>query len=168
MEHKIRIAMKFMDECHRVAGKLMEEQAHVDIVMCNVLREISGLDVKMSQAIFYTLDSFKARCDMLQRVAGSADNPEVLAKTNELIKGCQKINNQRKKLAHSLITVSDPGPEGKLIAYNPKTYNPDKIEPLTEGYLKDRLQQANTGRKQAFAAYSELCDILEVPPTLST
>lgn len=164
---EIKTTQSFVQKCHQVSGAIMEKSAHADILMCNALRVMTGLDASMAQAIFYTLDSIKPRCQMLRRVMKASRKSDLIKPIEQIISSSQKINNQRTKLAHSIITISDIGPDGKMIAYNPKNFDPEKIQPLTDGYLRDRLEQANSGLKELIEAYAEICRVLGVPATLT-
>lgn len=151
------------DEHHVIVGKLEHNACAAEAMMFAVFRILSGTSVKVARAIFYTLDSFPGKKNLLLRVARETANPEELDLIDLVISGVEKCNNQRKQVAHSIMLFTDTSTmSGLTKIISPKTDGKGKL-PSKEWHAH-LLEDSYSGGQEVTSAFQKICQKRGVPP----
>jgi hypothetical protein len=140
-------------------GKLEHNAAAAEGIMFGAFTLIGGLKPNISRAIFYALDSFPGKRGLLRRVAEEqkldATETELMEK---IISGAEVANNQRKQVAHGMMSFAT------VRIYSPKNQPQPKIP--SKEWHNDLLQKSQAAGLAAKAAFEALCQKRGVPPTI--
>ena len=148
-----------------VVGLLLEIGSTSDLILCATFGCLTGLDDKLCQAIFFTMDAFPARRELLRRTTaaigcGKAETQFV----EQIIKAAESVNEQRKKVAHTLMTSSATNPGSVLVIHMKQTENWKYS--VTGRDLETWTKVANAALDRCLAAYQGLCKLRGIQPRL--
>jgi hypothetical protein len=154
------------DDYLLATGKLVSNAAVTDVLMFSAFQILSSCEVRIATAIFYALDSFPPRKQMLTRVMNVGGDEEDKQYVSAIIAAAEKANNQRKVVAHSLASFESADMKGKFVLHNPKSQTYDK-KPVTKKYLKSLISLSSEAVQSGLQAFQSLCKKHVVPPTPS-
>lgn len=124
-------------EILKLAGILVHRSAVTEACMFMAFKIISGCPQKIAQTIFYTLDTLQGKKSLLNRIASAVGDKQDQALVKEFIKAAEKSSNQRRDLAHSLITSENVKGIKVHKLYHPKTKRHEEVSrEMVETYLR--------------------------------
>jgi hypothetical protein len=110
------------DEAFRVHGKVVHNAALADSYMYEVFHHYAGTTRAIAQAIFFTLDSSKARHTLTTRTARAAKADDgALKAIDKLAAAISKTLEHRNSIAHAFLLQDDQiFSDGEIRVVNPK------------------------------------------------
>lgn len=115
---------QFPEHLQRI-GLLAVEANHIDALLETLFRTLTGLEQKITYAIFGEISSQRLRRDIITQLIGArlTGEPQLLADWEPLNKRLAKFSVRRAAIVHSVYsgTISDK-------AANPITYDPHEVE----------------------------------------
>jgi len=152
-----------VDELRRAAGNLLQNASTNEMFMCNAFKILSGCDIKIATAIFYTLDSLPAKKTLLKRVLDVKSDEEEKKLVNAIIDAAEKSNNQRKDISHSLLAFKSPDINSAFTLYRPKS---SESKSVTKNSLATLIRHSQDAITEAQQAFEQLCQKRGVPVQL--
>lgn len=175
-----------IDEAFRVHGKVVHNASLADAYMYELFHHYAGTTRAIAQAIFFTLDSAKARHVLTMRTAraANADDPAIKA-IDKLALAIGKVTEGRNKIAHAFLLQDDPiFSEAEIRLLNPKTpfsgsrraKSAGRLLPegpelqsrtISQTSLQKALQTSDDHLLAATAAFREICRNLGIKPRVT-
>jgi hypothetical protein len=147
-----------LEELMLITGRVDHITAFTDAMLFSAFRVLTLLKPKTAAAIFYTVDSFHGRAELLRRVAeveGDGADKELVKK---LIAAGEKANNQRRELAHGMVSGLDE--KTPMEYFKPKSR---KATQVTKGWLDQHSNNAGDAMGEAHQVFAILCTKHNVP-----
>lgn len=164
------------NEAFRVHGKIVHNAALADAYMYEVFHHYAGTTRAIAQAIFFTLDSSKARNTLTIRTARAAKaDKNAIEAIDKLAAAISKTLEHRNTIAHAFLLQDDPVfSDGEIKVLNPKaahaggrrgkSANPSS--PANPGHptnivsptsLQQSLHASDQNLRAATLAFREVC-----------
>lgn len=144
-------------------GGLTLFAALTDAVLFSAFVVVSGIEVKLARAIYYTLDAIPTRKAMINRVLNISADKATKKLVHEIMQAVDKAHGPRNELAHALVLMDETTKGG--MRFSPKDQQQPN-RPVTEAYLRSLLDPAHEATMEAGYAYRRLCGKLGVPDKL--
>jgi hypothetical protein len=173
-----------MQEAFRVHGQIVHHAALADCLLFEIFRHFSGCARPIAQAIFFTLDSAKAKETLTTRTARAAGaKQDTIDQVGKLTVAIQRVLDHRNAIAHAFLMIHDPifdDPEIRLI--NPKTVHakskavrvrtdekspPPRKDQVSATSLQKSLSESNLHLSKAMQEFRSLCRHIGIQPQLS-
>ena len=149
-----------------VAGQLLHNSAATDHFMFMAFKVLANIaDVRIAKAIFYNLDSFPARRNLIKRVMEINPDPETDKLLDEIMNAAQKSLNQRRQVAHGIIVHETPQDDSPFKLMLPKSMKSEAVA-VTQDSLDTLLGHSRDAFHAGASAFQRLCERHKVPPTL--
>lgn len=169
-----------LKEAFRVHGQIVHHAALADCLLFEIFRHFSGCTRPIAQAIFFTLDSAKAKETLTVRTATAAGAQEDAVKlVKKLTEAISDVLQHRNAIAHAFLMLHDPifeAAEIRLInpkhAHKPKrlnsaqsqTHHTDQVSVTS---LQHSLHESNRHLNKATREFRALCRHIGIQPELS-
>jgi hypothetical protein len=146
-----------------IVGKLEHNAAATELAMCTALRVLLGCAPNVARAIFFTLDSFPGKRQLLRRIVREVGDAKEAELVEDIIAASEKSNNQRKEVAHALMLFDADNLASGFKVYSPKSHDKKLATKEWHQHLFDASFQALT---EGMTALAKLCEKRQVPLTL--
>jgi len=130
--------------------------------MATALKMLLKWLFKTASAIFFTLDSFASRKELLKRIVAANGDFKDREMLDDIIAATNKANNQRREVAHALILSKHPTRLTDFAILRPKSGN--KVI-VTKGWLSRLMHQSFEAGKECFLAFQKLSQKHGAPAT---
>lgn len=150
------------DEYFIAVGKVVQNAILCESIMATSLKILLKSSFKTASAIFFTLDSFSSKKELLNRtvvVSGDSKDKEMI---DDIIAAANKANNQRREVAHALILFKHPDRPTDFAIRRPKSGDKRIV---TKGWLSNLMGQSFEAGKECFLAFQKLSQKHRVPAT---
>jgi len=148
-------------EYFELVGSLIAHASVNEMFMFNAFHTLSGCKPLLAASIFYTLDSFPGKKNLLLRVLSSVGDEQDKVLINGIISASEKSNKQRRVVAHSMVFVDDTTGKAQGII-TPKT--PDKIVPVSKEWSESLIRLAQEALVEGRDFHERLCAKYGVSP----
>lgn len=146
-------------------GRLVNMASVADALMHESFVMLSGCTPAIAKAIYYSVDSFNARRNMMQRILEVSGDEEDSRLINALVASTKAVNTKRNELAHAVLCTQNPDTKPELIRVNIK--NQKKSEQvITKRYLRTLDSYALRRLIQMQETFESFCEKRKVPPSL--
>jgi hypothetical protein len=138
------------DEYLIAVGTVTQNAALGDTVMATALGILLECPFKTASAIFFTIDSFMTKRSLLSRVAeasGDATDQQLIL---EIIQAAERMNSQRRAVAHTYIVTNNPDLSKPFAIHRPKS---GKTIHATKGWLSDLQHESARACKDCIEAF---------------
>lgn len=145
------------------AGRILQNAALNEHLLCLAFRTISGCEMKLASAIFYTLDSLPAKKSLLMRVLevkGDAEDKRII---KTLIDAAETANNQRKQIAHAILMWENPELKPDFHVYRPKSR---ELYLATKDSMATVEKHSQDALSKGIAAFQTLCEKHAIPANI--
>lgn len=173
-----------LKEAFRVHGQIVHHAALADCLLFEIFRHFSGCTRPIAQAIFFTLDSAKAKETLTVRTAIAAGaDAETTASVESLAVAIGGVIKHRNDIAHAFLLLYDPIFEDAVVRrINPKkahakqktvkhqnsaqsqTHHTDQVSVTS---LQHSLHESNRRLSKALKEFQALCQRIGIQPELS-
>ena len=132
-----------------------------DAIVFTAFKILSGCPTKTARAIFYTLDAFQAKRQLLTRLVDAVGNGDDKQLIGAILDAAQKSNNQRQQISHSLLAWKGT----KRIPYvlSPKS---NLSTPATKKWMQTLVSHTHDASNECRAAFLKLALKHGVSPKL--
>jgi hypothetical protein len=96
------------DEYFIAVGKVVQNAILCESIMATALKMLLKCSFKTASAIFFTLDLFASRKELLKRIVAANGDSKDREMLDDIIAAANKANNQRREVAHALILFEVP------------------------------------------------------------
>jgi hypothetical protein len=150
------------DEYLIAVGKVTQNAAVGDAIMATALRYLIPCPMKTANAIFFTVDSLANKKALLNRVVAVTGDTTDQQLIQAMIKAAEKMNNQRREVAHAFMLTKNPDGSGPFAVQRPKSGN--KVF-VSKGWLKHLVNQSAQASRDCLDAFRKLAQKHNRPPT---
>ena len=143
-----------------IVGKLEHLATVTELILCGALRVLLGCQPKVARAIFYTLDSFPGKRNLLQRVVAEVGDDRDKTLVDAMIAAAERASNQRRQVAHAVVFFKEQDLGSSFKIFSPKSGDEKQVSKEWHQHLYDHSSEA---QKAGLEAYAELCQKRGVP-----
>lgn len=173
-----------LKEAFRVHGQIVHHAAIADSLLFEIFRHFSGCTRPIAQAIFFTLDSLKAKETLTIRTCRAAEaNVETINLVKSLAVAIGKVVKHRNDIAHAFLLLHDPiFEDAEIRLINPKIAHAEPRKPkgqisaqsqphhrdqVSVTSLQHSLHESNRHLSMALKEFQALCQHIGIQPALS-
>src|SRR6185295_15356472 len=91
------------DEYFIAVGKVVQNAILCESIMATAMRIVLKCPFKTASAIFFTLDSFSSKKELLHRTVAASGDAKDKEMIDAILDAANTANNQRREVAHALI-----------------------------------------------------------------
>jgi hypothetical protein len=173
-----------LSEAFRVHGQIVHHAALADCLLFEIFRHFSGCTRPIAQAIFFTLDSAKAKETLTVRTAIAAEaDAETTASVELLAAAIGRVIKHRNDIAHAFLLIYDPIFEDvEIQRINPKKAHAKQktikrqnsaqspqlhTDQVSATSLQHSLLESNRHLSKATKEFRALCQHIGIQPEIS-
>lgn len=144
-----------------MAGTLLFTAASNDAIVFTAFKILSGCRTKTARAIFYTLDAFNLKRQLLTRLVDAVGDPEDKILVEAILDAAKKSNNQRQEISHSLLIWKGTGNIPYILIPKSK-----RTTPATKEWMQTLLRPSHEAANEGREAFLRLARKHRVSPKL--